>query len=90
MSDESRWVSTNKTWGFWKGPSCWQSSKPPLGLCGWAFDQEHHHDGIRDGAVIWNGSVLWLLFLFLCLHICVQLSFSAHQVGHGASDVLLA
>lgn len=31
MSDESRWASMNKTWGCWKGPSCWQSSNPPRG-----------------------------------------------------------
>lgn len=54
------------------------------GLCGWAFDQEHHRDGIRDGAVIWNGSVLRLPRVFSCLHICVCLSFSGHQVGCGA------
>lgn len=56
----------NKTWECWKGPSCWQSSNPPQGLCCWASDQEHHPDGIRDGAVIWKCSELSLMLLCVC------------------------
>lgn len=72
MSDESWWISMNKTWECWKGPSCWQSSNPPQGLCCRASDQEHHPDGIRDGAVIWKCSELSLMLLCVCtsVHAC--------------------
>lgn len=75
MSDESRWVSMNYTWGCWKSPSCWQSFNPPRGLRDQVFDQEHQPDGIRDGAVIWNGSVLGLLCVFVFEHLRVSAIF---------------
>lgn len=86
-ADGSPWIRFG---GAGKHPAVGRTLTHLRGHCCWAFDQEHQHDGIRDGAVIWNGSALWLLCMFLCLHICVCPSFSGHQVGCGASDFLLA
>lgn len=77
MSDESRWVVMNKTWGCWNKPSCWQSSNPPRCLQGHVFP-----DGSKDEAELWNAYTL-LLFWCLC-HFCPV---SGHYVGDEALAV---
>lgn len=67
-ADGSPWIRFR---GAGKDPAVGRTLTHLGGLCGWALDQQHHHDGIRDEAVIWNGCAVDAVCVFVFAHLCV-------------------